>query len=335
MLRRNTIGSVGPRSRRPPASARSGELSVVLVNNMPDAALRDTEAQFLNLLEGAACSRAVRVSFCSLPSVPRGETARAHIARNYLTLSELCNGRPVDGLIVTGAEPRTPSLRHEAYWPELLQLFAWAEDNTSSVILSCLAAHAAVLAADGVERHLLPTKRCGVFACAPIVDHPLLRGILEPIPLPHSRWNELWESELTAAGYRLLTRAEIAGVDIFEKRRRASLFLHLQGHPEYGAHTLLKEYRRDVKRFLTGERTDFPVLPYGYFDEIGERAFREFQANALADARPELMSLFPDAAATSLRARWHGAALRLYANWLDWLQAARPSLAMVAVHGSV
>lgn len=317
--------------RRTPVSARAGggdELAIAIINNMPDPALRDTEEQFLTLLADAAHDRRVRVSFCSLPGVPREEAARAHIGRRYITLEELFDGRQVDGVIITGAEPRTPSLREEAYWPELLEVFAWAERHTSSAILSCLAAHAAVLAADGIERHRLAAKRCGIFACAPVTDHPLLRGIREPIPLPHSRWNELWEPELATAGYRLLTRAEHAGVDSFVKQRRGSLFLHLQGHPEYGAPTLLKEYRRDVRRFLTGERPDYPVVPRDYFDAASEAMLARFQAEAQANPRPELLADFPEAAiAAPLRARWHAPARCLYANWLGSLRARRAPVA--------
>ena len=47
-------------------------------------------------------------------------------------------------------------------------------------------------------------------------------------------------------------------MDSFVKKKKRSLFVHFQGHPEYGAQTLLKEYRRDIKRFLRAERETIP-----------------------------------------------------------------------------
>jgi hypothetical protein len=58
--------------------------------------------------------------------------------------------------------------------------------------------------------------------------------------------------DVVAAGYDILTRSPDMGVDMFAKRQR-SLFVLLQGHPEYDPTTLLREYRRDVGRFLRRE----------------------------------------------------------------------------------
>ena len=57
---------------------------------------------------------------------------------------------------------------------------------------------------------------------------------------------------LTQCGYLVLTQSAEGGVDSFVKKKKQSLFVHFQGHPEYGAQTLLKEYRRDIRRFLKG-----------------------------------------------------------------------------------
>jgi len=50
-------------------------------------------------------------------------------------------------------------------------------------------------------------------------------------------------------------------------KERKSLFLFFQGHPEYDADSLPREYRRDVGRFLRSERESYPGMPKGYFDE--------------------------------------------------------------------
>ena len=76
-----------------------------------------------------------------------------------------------------------------------------------------------------------------------------------------------------------------AGVDAFAKQD-GSFFLFFQGHPEYDADTLLREYRRDVARFLGGERDDYPAMPHGYFDAEAARAGRGFRERALAGRKP-------------------------------------------------
>ena len=68
--------------------------------------------------------------------------------------------------------------------------------------------------------------------------------------IPHSRWNEVRADALTACGYEILTQSAEAGVDLFVKKKKDSLFVHFQGHPEYSVRTLLKEYRRDIKLSL-------------------------------------------------------------------------------------
>ena len=158
----------------------------------------------------------------------------------------------------------------------LTEVFDWAERNTTSTVLSCLAAHAGVLHSDGIGRHPLSDKQFGVFDFAKTADHPLTQRYAgRSVRFPHSRWNEVRADELTAGGYLVLTQSAEGGVDSFVKKKKRSLFVHFQGHPEYGAQTLLKEYRRDIKRFLRGERETYPTMPQGIFrcgrDQSSER----------------------------------------------------------------
>jgi homoserine O-succinyltransferase/O-acetyltransferase len=140
------------------------------------------------------------------------------------------------------------------------------------------------------------------------------------IHFPHSRWNEVREDALTACGYVVLTKSSEAGVDSFVKRKKNSLFVHFQGHPEYSAHTLLKEYRRDIKRFLRQERETYPTMPRGYFDPSATQLLTEFQQTALSNRTEEVMADFPDGAIVStLRNGWHASAISLYSNWLQYL----------------
>src|SRR5580693_2440797 len=149
-------------------------VTIGLVNNMPDPALEATERQFIDLIRAAASKTIVRLLLFSIPEIPRADTTRQDMAGRYRDVSELWDAQ-VDGLIVTGTEPRMKNLKDELYWATLSQVVDWARDHTASTIWSCLAAHAAVLHVDGVERRPLADKLFGVFDCEPAASHPMTR----------------------------------------------------------------------------------------------------------------------------------------------------------------
>src|SRR5271170_1490912 len=157
-----------PSARNAAEAARA--LNIALINNMPDAALEDTEAQFFSLLEAAADELPVHVQLFYLPDVPRGERVQQHVRNYYLPAAELWSHK-LDGAIITGTEPRQRDLRQEPYWDTLTSVFDWAEEHTTSTVLSCLAAHASVLHSDGIERNPLPDKQFGVFDYQRIGSH--------------------------------------------------------------------------------------------------------------------------------------------------------------------
>jgi homoserine O-succinyltransferase len=295
-------------------------VSLALINNMPDAAIEDTELQFFELLDDASGDAFVFLKLYSLTEVPRTDRGQRHLNDFYFGLDDLWANR-FDGVIVTGTEPRQPDLRQEPYWSALTDVLDWAERNTVSTVLSCLAAHAGVLHSDGIQRHLLPDKKFGVFESATVSDHEFTRHATPLLRFPHSRWNELKENALTACGYEVLTKSDQAGVDVFVKQKKKSLFVHFQGHPEYQAETLFKEYRRDIKRFLRGERENYPTMPQGYFDQAAAEILADFQRTALADRREEHLALFPETVAKSLQKTWQPSATCIYRNWLRYVLA--------------
>jgi homoserine O-succinyltransferase/O-acetyltransferase len=296
------------------------ELTIGLVNNMPDSALKATERQFVRLLQGAAPPNLrIRFHCFSLPSIIRSQAARTHLAQGYSDIADL-DRLSIDGLIVTGAEPIADSLRDESYWPELAALVDWAKTNTRSTIWSCLAAHAAVLRLDGIERRRLPAKCSGVYDCVKVTDDWMTCDVSSPLEVSHSRFNAVNESELVARGYQILTRSNEVGVDIFA-RRMPSRFVFFQGHPEYDALSLQREYMRDIARFLVGQRDHYPNLPASYFDVETERVLKRFEARAKATRDPMLaaelpgLTLRPDFAADA-------AAKILFRNWVGFLAGA-------------
>ena len=295
------------------------QLSIALINNMPDAALEDTELQFFDLLDEASDDLTIYLKLYSLSGIPRSDRGQRHLNSFYYGLDELWQSQ-FDGVIITGTEPRHPDLRDEPYWSVLKDVFDWAERNTVSTILSCLAAHAGVLYSDGIGRHRLPDKQFGVFEFAKIAGHPLTGGTGQRVCFPHSRWNEVQADALGDCGYLILTQSVEGGVDTFVKMKKRSLFVHFQGHPEYGAETLLKEYRRDIRRFVRQERETYPSMPKGYFDAASTRIVTDFRDVVLSDRREELMEGFPEAALTrALQRIWHTSAMAMYRNWLRYV----------------
>ncbi len=318
----------GPRGE---VDAAAG-VTVGLINNMPDSALEATERQFADLVRAGAQGIAVRLLLYSIPEVPRGEATRRGMAGRYRDVSELWDAN-LDGLIVTGTEPKTRNLKDEPYWQTLTRVIGWARDHTASTIWSCLAAHAAVLHTDGIERRPFREKLSGVFDCASAGAHPITRALSLPLRIPHSRNNDLSETALKAAGYQILTRSEEAGVDMFARQER-SFHLFLQGHPEYEPGSLLREYRRDVGRYLRGEREHYPAMPRGYFDPGAAALLDAFRARALAERRGDLIASFPtQALEDALVGGWRSSAVAIYAKWFEFLkgrkQERRPPLAPV------
>jgi homoserine O-succinyltransferase/O-acetyltransferase len=298
------------------AMGRRPRISVGIINNMPDAALQPTERQFLTLLAAGADGFDLRVHLFSLPGLARSGAASERVKARYLDyncLSEL----HMDALIVTGAVPNAASLACEPFWPHMVELADWAKTRTLSVLWSCLSAHAAVLHLDGIERRRLPKKLSGLYRVETCGSDPLTAGLGEGFWVPHSRYNELPEESLRAAGYTIMGRSDNAGADMFRKLT-PSLFVFFQGHPEYDGDTLLREYRRDVLQYLANERSDYPNLPENYFNSDTEAVLQAFARKARLDRLSDLAEQFPDLRGTlSPAGVWQPGAARILANWIN------------------
>jgi homoserine O-succinyltransferase len=306
-----------------PIGDRRSFIDLGLINNMSDAALGTTERQIVGLLDAAADQRIVRLTLYALPDFPRTDLGKRHLDRHkYRTIVELWNSG-LDGLIVTGAEPRTPELKQESYWTSLATLFDWADENTTSTISSCLAVHAAVLHADGIDRHSLDHKCFGVFDFNRVTDHSMMHDVGGNFCVPHSRWNEVKEKDLSECGYKILSGSDQSGVDTFIKQRR-SLFVYFQGHPEYEAWTLLNEYKRDIEQFLCNERDVYPTMPSFYFNSTATNIFRHFEREALANRSKKLVAKIPTSAILGpFIEAWRPTAIQVYRNWLTFLSEHR------------
>ena len=285
---------------------------------MPDSALEATERQFTRLLDSASDGITVRLKLYSLSRVPRKGASADRVRELYFSAEELF-GTHLDGLIVTGREPLMPNLSDEPYWDAFTSILDWARNHTYSTVWSCLAAHAAVLYEDNIRRIRSANKHFGVFDCEGVSSHPLTAGLPARFKIPHSRWNGLPEKELVAHGYEVLSRVAGAGVDIFTKQHR-SLFVFLQGHPEYEPNTLLLEYQRDIGRFLRAEMATYPLTPKGYFNADSQLRLEELQRESEAGQHDGLQTRASEILASATpESTWHSAAGYIYKNWLGYI----------------
>ena len=304
-------------------------IQVGLVNNMLDAAMRATELQFARLLKEAAGALDVRLRLFSMRSIPRSEQTRSRMAGFYDDAAFL-QAANLDALIITGAQPEAADLRDEPYWQELAQIIDWAETGTISAMFSCLAAHAVLLQLEGIGRRTLPAKLCGIYESMRVDDDPLFFSTNVSVPVPHSRKNDIAESDLIAKGYRVLSRLGNGQVDIFTREPPGqSRFVLFQGHPEYDPGTLGREYLRDMGHFLRSENDERPGMPENYFDPATESQLQE-----LVDGKEADLARYSEIVTNALPLKaWRANSVRFFGNWLTLIAAAKARKAAVrSVH---
>jgi homoserine O-succinyltransferase len=287
------------------------------VNNIPDGAFVATEHQFLDLLDAAAGSDAIEVRRFAMAGVPRGERTSARIAELYSPLEEIWT-EPPDLLIVTGSEPLASAIEDEPYWSDLAELLSTATGRVSSMLLSCLSAHAALLVFDGLARTQMDAKCTGVFPQDCDAGHPLAAGLVPPIVLPHSRMNTVPTDLVRSAGYGVALESDATGWSVASRVVDKSNVVLVQGHPEYGPSSLLAEYYRDAKRYVNRERDEVPRLPIDCAADEDWAQLQRMQGRFVdGDRDPALVESFPlHEAGARAGWPWRAAATRLYTNWL-------------------
>lgn len=297
-------------------------LRVGLVNTMADGALEATERQFLRLLATGAADHGVELHPCALPQIPRGPVAHRHLSAHYVDLPALRAVRP-HALVVSGANVVDPDLDRLPHRDALAEVIAWSAAEVPLTLLSCLATHAVLHFCHGRRRRALPDKRWGVFAHRIVrPGHPLVAGLPDGLPVPHSRWNEVTAADFAAAGLDvLIVDAQDGGVHLAATRDGRQVLM--QGHPEYDPISLLKEHKREVARFAAGLRPDYPLTPANiaaaeglailarHRDEV-EAACR--RGDAAPPAYPESRML------PYLHDTWRADTGRFFAAWLAMLR---------------
>lgn len=293
------------------------ELHIGFLNMMPDAALQATDHQFIRLVGASNQIAQFYVYPFSIPEMDRGPEALQHIKQHYFEFSDL-QEQGLDALIITGANPVSPVLEDEAFWEPLMDVVDWATDNVASILCSCLATHALVKFRHGIERQRLPRKMWGVYShtiSAP--EHPLTWEINTRFDAPHSRYNDVSKGQMEQAGLTVLAQSDRAGVHLAVSPDQFRV-VYFQGHPEYNAVSLLKEYKRELQRFINDVRDTEPLLPRNFFSEDAAAiASRFLQESLAAKSSGTEMPVFPDAELEALvHNTWGDTGKALVNNWL-------------------
>ncbi len=293
------------------------ELHIGLLNMMPDAALQVTEQQFMRLVGSSNQIAQFFVHPFSVPGLHRSPESQAYIDLYYSTFQN-AQEKGLDALIITGANVSSPALEKEPFWGPLSEVMAWAAENVSSVLCSCLATHALLQQFHGIERQPLGFKRWGVFDHRVLHPyHPLLSDINTRFDVPHSRFNEISREQFIAAGLSILVESEEAGVHMAVSQDHFRV-IYFQGHPEYDINSLLKEYKREVHRYFHGEREDYPPHPDNYFSpQVAAVATAYREMVQVAKRRGSVPPPFPEnAMLPQLDNTWGDTARAIFNNWL-------------------
>ena len=293
------------------------ELHIGLLNMMPDAAIRATERQFFRLIGDSNQIAQFYVHPFTLTELERGPEAANHIEQYYESFEQICD-QGLDALIITGANVSQPDLELEPFWSPLINVIDWAYENVTSTLCSCLATHAVLQFRHNQKRQPLAEKRWGVFEHR-VIDkqHPLVNDVNTRFDVPHSRFNEISRQQFDDAGLHVLVEGEESGVHLAVSE---DLFrvVYFQGHPEYDTISLLKEYKREVKRFFNRARESYPVFPKHYFNLQQQALLDEYRSRLEHALQSGVeMPLFPEKILTEdLDNTWHDTADAVINNWI-------------------
>ena len=256
-------------------------LNVLILNLMPTKIV--TETQILRKLSNTPLQ--VTVELLRTSSYQSHNTDEDHLSSFYTTFDQIRNRR-YDGMIITGAPVENLDFTQVDYWDELCEIMEWSKTHVHSTLHICWGAQAGLYFHYGIEKRSLPEKLFGVFDHRVLKPNsPLFRGFDDVFQAPHSRYTEVYESDIRATpNLELLSVSGDAGV--FAVKSVGSRQFFITGHPEYDPDTLAKEYFRDRDKGL-------PIhVPYHYFPNNDP-------------SRPPIV-------------RWRSAGQLLYTNWLNY-----------------
>ncbi len=217
-------------------------LKIALLNLMPKKI--QTENQFARLI--GATPLQIDLTLIRMSEHQTKNTAAEHMAEFYRPFQDV-KGEKFDGLIITGAPIEHMPFEDVTYWDELLEVMAWTQTHVHATFGVCWGAMAMLKHFHAVEKHMLPAKSFGCFRQSNLAKaSPLLNGFSDECVIPVSRWTEVRQTEIDAAGNGLKTllgSADTGPCLIEDPAHRA---LYIFNHFEYDSDTLKQEYDRDI-----------------------------------------------------------------------------------------
>ena len=293
------------------------ELHIGLLNMMPDTALEATERQFFRLVGESNQIAQFYVHPFSLKELSRSTEGQAHIEKYYKTFNQI-REEGLDALIITGANVSGPELSRQPFWEPLIDIIDWSYENVTSTLCSCLATHAVLQFRYDQKRERLPGKCWGVYSHKVVEQHhPLVSGVNTRFNVPHSRFNEIRRRHFEQAGLGILVESEEAGVHLATSEDGFRI-VFFQGHPEYDAISLLKEYKREVGRYTDGEIDEYPPVPENYLTLQSTAILEEYRDLVISAGNTSIkIPPFPeDLIEPTVDNTWHDSAEAVINNWI-------------------
>ncbi|MEM1273936.1 MAG: homoserine O-succinyltransferase [Pseudomonadota bacterium] len=273
-------------------------LRIGLLNLMPKKI--QTETQFARLI--GATPLQIDFHLIRMSDHRSKNTAPAHMEAFYRPFSEIAeSGEKFDGLIITGAPVEHLPFDEVTYWRELEQVFAWTQSHVHATFGVCWGGMAMMHHFHKVPKHLLDAKAFGCYRHRNLAPaSPYLRGFSDDVLIPVSRWTEMRQDEVAAAGLRTLIGSDEVGPCLVEDPAHRAMYIF--NHFEYESGSLKDEYERDIAE---GSVIDLPV--------------NYFPGND------------PSQAPTN---RWRSHAHLLYGNWINQIyQTTHFDLARIGASG--
>lgn len=263
-------------------------LQIALLNLMPKKI--DTENQFARLI--GATPLQIDLTLVRMTEHQSKHTAADHMEAFYKPFQEV-KAQKFDGLIITGAPIEHLRFEEVTYWDELTEVMDWTQSNVHHTFGICWGAMAMLNYFHGVKKHLLDNKAFGCFRQENLdPSNPYLNGFSDECVLPVSRWTEVRQAEVEAAGSGLKTilGSDETGPCLIEDAERRALYIF--NHFEYDSDTLKQEYDRDI---AAGKPIN---VPQNYYPD--------------------------DDPSRSPSNRWRSHAHLLYGNWINQIYQTTP-----------
>ena len=215
-------------------------LRIGLLNLMPKKI--STETQFARLI--GATPLQIELTLIRMSEHQTRNTAAEHMEAFYHPFSELREQR-FDGLIITGAPIEHLAFEDVTYWNELKDVMDWTQTHVHATFGVCWGGMALAYHFHGLPKHLMPAKAFGCFRHRNLAPaSPYLRGFSDDCVLPVSRWTEMRQDDIDAAGLTTLLTSDASGPCMVDDPAHRAVYLI--NHLEYDSGTLKEEYDRDI-----------------------------------------------------------------------------------------